>query len=96
MPYDRLGIKLKVVAIEDSPQYEINQQEIKECFEFIRDAQLKQGKTVVVCTAGVSRSATICIAYLMKYEKMTMQQAFIKVKRARRFIKPNPGFVTFL
>ena len=49
-----------------------------------------------MCTAGISRSATICIAYLMKNEGMGLEEAFALVKEARKFIKPNPGFMKFL
>ena len=52
--------------------------------------------TLVICTAGVSRSAMVCIAYLMKYEKMSMKKAHKLVKQARKHIKPNPGFMNFL
>ena len=56
----------------------------------------KDEKTLVVCTAGRSRSATICIACLMKKEGMSFEQAYQKVKDARRFIIPNSGFIQFL
>ena len=55
----------------------------------------RQG-TLVVCTAGMSRSATICIAYMMKYQQYTYEEALAKAKKARRYVNPNPGFVVFL
>ena len=42
---------------------------------------------------GVSRSSTICIAYFIKHKHLSYQDAFDKVKAARRQIKPNAGFV---
>lgn len=42
--------------------------------------------------AGVSRSAAICIAYLMKYESMTLLEAYQHLKEVRPQIRPNPGF----
>lgn len=47
---------------------------------------------LVHCVAGVSRSATFCIAYLMKYLQMTLLEAYNHVKLKRPIIKPNCGF----
>jgi protein-tyrosine phosphatase len=40
---------------------------------------------------GVSRSATVCIAYLMQYHNRT-HQAYIHLKQRRPSIDPNEGF----
>ena len=45
-----------------------------------------------MCTAGISRSATIVISYLMKFKKLKYEEAFDITKKARVYIKPNPGF----
>lgn len=50
----------------------------------------------MICTAGISRSATIVISYLIRYQKMTYDTAFKTVKTARSYIKPNEGFLNFL
>ncbi|XP_078539698.1 dual specificity protein phosphatase 14 [Lissotriton helveticus] len=52
----------------------------------------KHGATLVHCAAGVSRSASLCIAYLMKYHKGTLVQAYNWVKARRPVIRPNVGF----
>ena len=51
------------------------------------------GKILVYCRAGQSRSATLCIAYFMKYHGMSYEQAFQFVKYRRPIIHPNLGFV---
>lgn len=51
---------------------------------------------LVHCYYGVSRSATIVMAYLMKTHKINYDQCFERVKLKRRFIGPNTGFVTQL
>ena len=51
------------------------------------------GKILIYCRAGQSRSATLCIAYFMKYHNMTYEQAFQYVKYRRPIIHPNVGFV---
>ncbi len=45
------------------------------------------------CAAGVSRSASIVIAYYIKEKKMTFQEAYDFVKSKRNKIYPNSGFV---
>ena len=95
----KYGINLKCIEMEDMPDYDISvKDEIEPCHAFIKQGLAKQPieGTLVICTAGMSRSATVCISYLMKHFDMTYQQAFEKVKQARRFIKPNDGFVKFL
>jgi protein-tyrosine phosphatase len=49
-------------------------------------------KTLVHCVAGVSRSASLCIVYLMKHDNLTLRQAYQHVKSARPIIRPNAGF----
>ncbi|KAM3957293.1 uncharacterized protein ACR2FA_008720 [Aphomia sociella] len=57
---------------------------------------LQKGNVLVHCHFGVSRSATIVIAYLMEKYKLTFDQAYSYVRQRRRFINPNPGFVNQL
>ena len=45
---------------------------------------------------GVSRSASIVIAYLIRNYHMTYNEAFKFVKSKRACVKPNPGFVKCL
>jgi len=51
------------------------------------------GKVLVFCKAGISRSAAICIAYLMQQNRMTMDEAHDYVKSRRTFISPNLNFM---
>lgn len=62
------------------------------CADLIRQVSQKGGRVLVHCVAGISRSASLCIAYLMKYERMTLEQAYRHVKRRRPVIHPNVGF----
>ncbi|XP_011870470.1 PREDICTED: dual specificity protein phosphatase 19 [Vollenhovia emeryi] len=64
---------------------------IKKCVDIIRTS-LKEN-ILVHCNAGVSRSASIVIAYLMIVMKLSYDEAYDTVKRARSCIKPNDGFV---
>lgn len=51
------------------------------------------GKILIHCNAGVSRSTAVCIAYLMKTEKMRFVEAYDYVKSKRECIRPNDGFL---
>jgi protein-tyrosine phosphatase len=63
----------------------------KECIDFIKSATIN-GKILVHCFAGVSRSATVVIAYLMQEHGLTYHAAMKLVKSKRPFINPNEGF----
>ena len=52
----------------------------------------QRGRTLVHCNAGVSRSSTLCLAYLMKYRDMSLIEAHGWVKARRPIIRPNSGF----
>ena len=46
--------------------------------------------------AGVSRSATIVLAYLMTIGDYDLEKALQIVKGSRGYIQPNPGFISQL
>ena len=50
------------------------------------------GRVYVHCIAGRSRSPTLVMAYLMRYEGMSLKDSFGLVKGARRVVYPNRGF----
>ena len=43
--------------------------------------------------AGISRSSTIILSYLIKYKKMKFDDALNLIREKREKINPNPGFV---
>jgi len=58
------------------------------------DENLKRNINVLVhCFAGVSRSASTVIAYLMKMNQMDYKSAYNFCKDKRMVTCPNPGFV---
>ncbi|OCU02160.1 dual specificity phosphatase 18 L homeolog isoform X1 [Xenopus laevis] len=54
------------------------------------------GNTLLHCVAGISRSPTLCLAFLMKYHGLSLQAAHDWVKTCRPIIRPNLGFWTQL
>ena len=60
--------------------------------DHIHSVEMKQGRTMLHCVAGVSRSAALCLAYLMKYHTMSLLDAHTWTKSCRPIIRPNNGF----
>lgn len=51
------------------------------------------GRVLVHCQAGISRSATICLAYLIQSRRVRLDEAFDFVKQRRGVISPNFSFM---
>lgn len=91
----------KIVKVRDMPTVDITAV-FPECFEFLDAAffagqeegfDSKGSKVLLHCQAGVSRSATIAIAYLMHRHGLSLDAAYQRVLEARSIIKPNRGFL---
>lgn len=65
---------------------------LEECINFIQ--KYRQLTNVYVhCYAGVSRSVTVVLAYLMKFWKWNLKTALEFVQAKRIVAKPNDGFM---
>ena len=64
----------------------------KECILFIEG----KDKIFVHCAAGMSRSPTIVIAYIMWKRKLRLNEAIKFVKEKRSIISPNDNFMNQL
>jgi dual specificity phosphatase 12 len=53
---------------------------------------MSKGGVLVHCYAGVSRSATCVIAFLMQEKNMSFEEAFTFASKKRPVIFPNMGF----
>lgn len=56
-------------------------------------ARQRNGRVLIHCQAGISRSSTVAIGYIMKYLNLSMNQAYNKVQACRPIIAPNISFV---
>jgi hypothetical protein len=83
----------KKIPIYDSEHIKINKY-FDECFEFINSA--KGNNLLIHCGAGMSRSASILIAYLIYSKKIPYSEALRLVKSKRAIVKPNQGFEKIL
>ncbi len=94
-----------MIAEEDFPDIEWNRfiidddetQDISQYFfevhRIISEAVIKNKNIIVHCAAGISRSPTLVIAYLMIENKWTYEEAYKFVKSRCGTIDPNKGFV---
>ena len=78
----------KIIQIDDVSSRNIIKY-FGECLNFIDGNE----KVLVHCMAGVSRSATIVIVYIMWKKKMKFDDALNFVKNKRPIVDPNDGFV---
>ena len=81
--------------------HKYNLQDSYECnislyFDEISDLIHNQDVVLVNCVAGISRSASFVIAYLMKYYELNLKDAFLYVRKRRNRICPNKKFMTYL
>ncbi|KAF7370086.1 Phosphatases II [Mycena sanguinolenta] len=83
------------IDIEDTSSAKL-QPHLEEACDYIRTT-LSRGENVLVhCQQGVSRSASIVIAYLIREHSLSYDAAFDIVRQRRRCIKPNAGFIKTL
>ncbi|KAM6964068.1 dual specificity phosphatase 29-like [Tautogolabrus adspersus] len=66
-----------------------------ETADFIHGALSQKGKVLVHCARGISRSATLVLAFLMIKERLTLVEAAEAVRRHRNIL-PNVGFLNQL
>lgn len=82
----------KFVTCLDLPDMDITDVLINDCIPFIENCVKCSSNVLVHCNAGVSRSSTIIIGYLIVVKKYTYSDAYSIVKAARPCIRPNNGF----
>ncbi|KAG9068840.1 hypothetical protein KI688_011126 [Linnemannia hyalina] len=63
--------------------------EFPQAFDYIEEAKTRGGKVLVHCQLGVSRSASLVIAYVMKTLHMGLTDAYELVKARSAVISPN-------
>uniref|UniRef100_T1J292 Dual specificity protein phosphatase 15 n=1 Tax=Strigamia maritima TaxID=126957 RepID=T1J292_STRMM len=79
------------ILASDSPGQNLTQY-FSSCNDFIHSARLNGGNVLVHCLAGVSRSVTISVAYLMSVTGLNWRETLNAVRGARNVANPNFGF----
>lgn len=80
------------IPVEDS-QYADLSSWFQKAITFIDQEKHLGGRVLVHCHAGVSRSATVCLAYLMQCDGLALDSAFEYVQSRRSVISPNLNFM---
>lgn len=69
---------------------------LDEAIKFIDEAiEKKNGKVFVHCRVGVSRSASVVIAYLMKFQEWDLASSYLLTRSRRLNILIQVGFTPF-
>ncbi|KAI4348591.1 hypothetical protein L6164_009299 [Bauhinia variegata] len=82
----RMAVPLRDTENEDLLDY------LEVCLDFI-DQSRKEGSILVHCFAGVSRSAAIVTAYLMRTEHLSQEDALDSLRQSCESVYPNDGFL---
>ena len=94
-PADRDGLNVMHINLEDRPETELGPL-FAEAAAFVHRARVGGGAVYVHCTAGISRSTTIVVAYLMSSLGLTHGEALGHIHRCRDTVCPNEGFLAQL
>lgn len=87
-----LQINRKFIDCLDLPETNIKSI-LSEACSFIDQILQNHEKVLVHCNAGVSRSSTVIIGYLILHKNMNFEEAYKLVKTKRECIRPNDGFM---
>ena len=79
------------LCLPDEPDTDL-QSHFHEVHAFISGAINKGNNVLVHCEAGISRSATMVIAFLMMHRTLSLAEAYNQVKNAKDNIGPNNRF----
>ncbi|XP_059401130.1 dual specificity protein phosphatase 26-like isoform X2 [Carassius carassius] len=89
--YTGMNITYHGIEAHDSPSFDMSVN-FYPAAEFIHRALSSGGTVLVHCAVGLSRSATLVLAYLMIRQNMTLVEA-IKTVKDHRGVTPNRGFL---
>uniref|UniRef100_A0A0K8VYC3 Dual specificity protein phosphatase 15 n=1 Tax=Bactrocera latifrons TaxID=174628 RepID=A0A0K8VYC3_BACLA len=83
------------VMAADTPDQNLSQY-FSVCNDFIHAARLREGNVLIHCLAGMSRSVTVAVAYIMTATNLSWKEALKVVRAGRAVANPNIGFQTQL
>lgn len=75
----------------DTPDQNLSQY-FPVCNDFIHAARLRDGNVLIHCLAGMSRSVTVAVAYIMSVTQLSWRESLKVVRTGRSVANPNAGF----
>lgn len=75
----------------DTPDQNLSQY-FPVCNDFIHAARLRDGNVLIHCLAGMSRSVTVAVAYIMSVTQLSWRESLKVVRSGRSVANPNYGF----
>nr|XP_045361562.1 dual specificity protein phosphatase 22 isoform X13 [Camelus bactrianus] len=85
------GVKYLCIPAADSPSQNLTRH-FRESIKFIHECRLGGEGCLVHCLAGVSRSVTLVVAYIMTVTDFGWEDALHTVRAGRSCANPNLGF----
>lgn len=85
---------LKLNNLADTPSANLLQH-LDEATHFIHEQLSKGGGGVVLvhCMGGFSRSPAVIAAYLIRYQRLSVDEALAVLRAKRSCVRPNEGFM---
>eukprot|EP00434_Breviolum_minutum_P029090 symbB.v1.2.025730.t1/scaffold2516.1/size77141/5 len=84
-------LKYKVIPVMDTKSSDIRAY-IPDAVEFIDEVLAGNGKVLVHCMVGASRSVSLVLAWLVAHCRIPLKQAFQLVRSKRHQARPNRSF----
>jgi protein-tyrosine phosphatase len=86
------GINYEFVQANDNSEQDLYSK-FKFICDFLKESSERNERVLVHCQAGISRSATACLAYLMKEKNMSLDSSFCELRKRRDIVSPNFAFL---
>jgi len=84
-------LRTMYVRLVDTPSSDLSAY-FRSATSFIDNELRNGGKVLVHCVAGVSRSVSLILAYLIRFGGYSSLDAFLMVRSKRSIARPNDGF----
>lgn len=85
-------LERKIVPIRDIESQNLLDH-LEACLAFIDEGRSNGNEILVHCVAGVSRSAAVITAYLMRLDRCTVDEALASLQQVSSKVYPNYGFM---
>jgi len=89
------GVRRHWVRLDDDQDADIFPHFRPTC-AFLDEALASDGRVLVHCEQGISRSATLLTAYAMRKARLPALAALVALRKQRQMVDPNPGFLKAL